>query len=52
MHISISTVTAKTEYFVEMFSFKQPYHKHQWTKFKSRYTKVVVCDMLHVTMQV
>jgi len=47
-----NTMTAKTEYFVETFSFKQPFQKHQWTKSKSRYAEVVVYDMLHVTMQV
>jgi len=40
------TTTNITKYKSEMFSFQQPYHEHEWTKFKSMYMKVVVYDIL------
>jgi len=47
----LHTLTVETEYQVWMFSFKQPYHEHQWIKSKSVNTNVV-CDILHATMEV
>jgi len=48
----IDIATNKTEYKSKMFSFKQPYHKHEWTKSKSVQTKVVVYNILHITIEV
>jgi len=39
-------VTNEIKYGFETFPFKQPYHKHQWTKSKSRKTKVVVYNII------
>jgi len=41
-------MTNKIEQKSEMFSFKQPYHEHQCTMFKSINTKVVVSNILHI----
>jgi len=42
-------VTNKTEYKFEIFSFKQPYHEHQWTK--SKFQKYIhkSCSVQHTT---
>jgi len=47
-----TTMTNEIKYKYEAFSFKQLYHKHPWTKSKSVNTKVVVCNILHVAMEV
>jgi len=40
------TTINKIEYKSESFSFKQSYHKMEWSKLKCWYMKVVVCNML------
>jgi len=45
------TNTTRSECKSEMFSLKQPYHEHQWTKSKNAHTKVVMCNILYVTME-
>jgi len=35
-----------------MLSFKQQYHEYQYTKCQSIHTKVVVYDILHITIEV